>query len=190
MPKKRIAIFASGTGTNALKIIEYFLDHPSIEVSLIISNRTKAPVLQIAQTFRIPTLILDKEQFYDTQELLNQFLKLSIDFIVLAGFLWLIPQYLTDAYLSRMVNIHPALLPQFGGKGMYGIHVHKAVKNARVAQTGITIHYVNENYDEGDVVFQAQCDISQDDTIETIADKVRALEHKHYAPIIEKLILG
>ena len=189
MSKKRIAIFASGTGSNAQKIMEYFQDHESIQIELVVSNKENAPVLDKAQVFGVDSLILDKINFYDSNELLDFLETKGIDFIVLAGFLWLVPDYLTQAFFTKIINIHPALLPDFGGKGMYGMHVHEAVKTAGVEITGITIHYVNERYDEGDIIFQAQCEINAEDTPKTIAEKVRTLEHQYYAPIIEQLLM-
>ena len=185
----KIAIFASGTGSNAAKIIEYFKSHHEIEISVVVSNKIKAPVLQIAAANNIPSIVIDKADFYRTSNLLKTFEKLGITFIVLAGFLWLVPEYLLNSYERRIVNIHPSLLPKFGGKGMYGMHVHRAVKAAREPYSGITIHYANMNYDEGEVIFQAQTLIDQQDTPEDIACKVRVLEHRHFAPVIERLLI-
>ena len=184
----KIAIFASGTGSNAAKIIEYFKNHREIKVSAVVSNNQKAPVLQIAAANNIPSIVIDRTGFYRTSDLLKALEKLEITFIVLAGFLWLIPEYLLGSYESRIVNIHPSLLPKFGGKGMYGTYVHQAVKAAGETVSGITIHYVNANYDEGKVIFQAQTLIDQQDTPEDIARKVRLLEHQYFAPVIEQLL--
>ncbi len=186
---KKIAIFASGTGTNAKKIIEYFRINPHIQVSFIVSNKKDAPVLDIARENNIDTLVVNRHEFYQTEQLLQHLHKRNIDFIVLAGFLWLIPEYLVRAYPNKMVNIHPALLPKYGGKGMYGKHVHEAVRVAGDRESGITIHYVNENYDEGDIIFQAKCELAPDDTPQDIASKVQALEHEHFAPVIEELLM-
>jgi phosphoribosylglycinamide formyltransferase-1 len=185
---ERIAIFASGTGSNAKKIIEYFSGHPNIEVGLVVANKPDAPVLTMAEEHGIETLRITRSGFYQSEAILGQLADLKVTFIVLAGFLWLVPAYLVSAYRERMVNIHPALLPEFGGKGMYGMHVHRAVKNAGVPQTGITIHLVNEAYDEGDALFQARCTVNASDTPEQIAGKVLQLEHEHFAPVIEKYI--
>lgn len=185
---KHIAIFASGTGSNALKIMEYFARHPSVRVSLVVSNRADAPVLAAAATQGVPTLVIHRTDFYHTEELLSQLKNHKISFIVLAGFLWLIPTYLVNAFPRKIVNIHPALLPKYGGKGMYGLHVHEAVKAAGEPESGITIHYVNENYDEGDIIFQARCDILPDDSPNDIARKVQKLEHEHFAPVIENIV--
>ncbi len=186
---KKIAIFASGTGSNAKKIIEYFRENPHIQVSFIVSNKKDAPVLDIARENDIETLVLNRREFYHTKQLLQHLHERDIDFIVLAGFLWLLPEYLVRAFDKKMVNIHPALLPKYGGKGMYGRHVHEAVQAAGERETGITIHYVNERYDEGDIIFQAKCGLEPNDTSKEIAKKVQALEHKHYAPVIEKLLM-
>ncbi len=185
---KKIAIFASGTGSNALKIIEHFKDSDVATVALIVSNKSKAAVLDKAKANNIETLIIKRAIFYDTKEVLKLFKEKGIDFVVLAGFLWLMPRYFVRAYKERMVNIHPALLPKYGGKGMYGMNIHKAVHAAREAITGITIHYVNEHYDEGSVVFQASCKVAKTDTPEDISMKVRALEHQYFAEIVEELI--
>lgn len=185
---KNIAIFASGTGTNAKKIIEHFEDVTDIDVRLIVSNRADAPVLDIAEAHDIDTLLLHRRAFYQSEALLSELKERSIDFIVLAGFMWLIPEYLVKAYSGRMVNIHPALLPRYGGKGMYGMHVHRAVVEAGEPYTGITIHYVNERYDEGATIFQARCAVEPGDSPEKVAGKVQRLEHRYFAPVVEKLI--
>lgn len=185
---ERIAIFASGTGSNARKIIEYFKEHPNISVDLIVANKPDAPVLAMAQEKGIDTLVINRAEFYQSRSVLEVLEKAEISFLVLAGFLWLVPSYLVEGYPDRMVNIHPALLPKYGGKGMYGMHVHRAVKDAGEKETGITIHLVNEAYDEGDAVFQAVCTVDESDTPEQIAGKVRQLEHEHFAPVIERYI--
>lgn len=185
----RIAIFASGTGSNARKIIEYFQNKTDITVSLVLSNKVTAPVLNMAQDHGIDTLTLTRKEFYETEHLLAQLHQNEIDFIVLAGFLWLVPSYLVKAYPRKIVNIHPALLPKFGGKGMYGHRVHEAVKKAAEKESGITIHFVNEAYDEGDIIFQSSCRLDPQDEPEAIAKKVLRLEHEHFAPVIEQLIL-
>lgn len=187
---KHLAIFASGGGSNARKIIEYFKASPEVRVALVVSNKKYAPVLDMAAEHRIPTLVIDRALFYETEGLLDILAQHRIDFIALAGFLWLIPPYLVGAYQGRMVNIHPALLPKYGGKGMYGHHVHEAVKAAGETETGLTIHYVNPEYDEGAVIFQARCPVDPDDTPETIAAKVLALEHRHYPEVLAGLLTG
>lgn len=185
---EKIAIFASGTGSNAKKIIEYFDTHPNIEVRLVVSNKPEAPVLGMAEQLGVETLLIDRLGFYESEAILAQLANAQVTFIVLAGFLWLVPAYLVNAYPKRVVNIHPALLPKFGGKGMYGMHVHRAVKKTGDQETGITIHLVNEAYDEGDTLFQAVCPVKASDTPEQIAGKVRQLEHEYFAPVIEKYI--
>lgn len=185
---KHIAIFASGGGSNARKIIEYFADSPEVKVTLIVSNKKDAGVLDIGQAHLIPTQIITRQMFYETEDLLDILRQYHIDFIVLAGFLWLIPAWLVRAYYRRMVNIHPALLPKYGGKGMYGMHVHEAVRAANEPETGITIHYVNEQYDEGDIIFQARCPVAPTDTPADIARKVHELEHLHFSRVIEQIL--
>lgn len=183
-----IAIFASGTGSNAQKIIEYFKNNTDIQVGLVVSNKPTAPVLTMAEGHGIATLIIGRTPFYTSEVLLDELATHDIDFIVLAGFLWLIPPYLIRRFPNRIVNIHPALLPKYGGKGMYGNHVHRAVKAAGETESGITIHYVNENYDEGNIIFQDRCSLAPTDTAPQIAQKVLRLEHQHFAPTIEKLL--
>lgn len=186
--KKRIAIFASGSGSNAQKILEYFKDHSSAEVSIILSNNPDAYVLQRADNFEIPTHVFDRNEFYHSDDVLNLLTNLQIDLIVLAGFLWLIPANLIHAFPDRIINIHPALLPSYGGKGMYGNHVHQAVLEAKEPESGITIHYVNERFDEGKIIYQAKYKIEPDDTIELIQFKGQQLEHLHYPKVIENII--
>lgn len=185
---KRIAIFASGRGSNALRIIERFKTSAEIEVVLLISNRRTAPVLKIAEEHNIPRMIVGRDDFYESKSLLHNLEEYKVDLIVLAGFLWLIPTYLTEAYQRKIINVHPALLPKYGGKGMYGNNVHKAVKEMGDKETGITIHYVNEVYDDGEVIFQAKCSIDSSDQIKDIAHKVHLLEHKFFPEVIEKLL--
>jgi phosphoribosylglycinamide formyltransferase-1 len=183
-----IAIFASGTGSNARKIVEYFANNPHIHVRLIVSNRAKAPVLAMATDHGIATQLLTRQAFYESEDILATLRAYDIDLIVLAGFLWLVPTYLVQAYDRRIINIHPALLPDYGGKGMYGMHVHRAVKAAGEPESGMTIHYVNAQYDEGDIIFQARCALRSEDSPEEIAAKVLRLEHRHFAPTIEQLL--
>ena len=183
-----IAIFASGAGTNARKIIEYFENKGlRIKVSLIVCNVPGAGVLEIAKEKGIPSLIINKADFTATgyvESLQNA----DINFIVLAGFLWKVPEVLVRAYPKAIINIHPALLPKYGGKGMYGARVHQAVIAAGEKESGISIHWVNEHYDEGAIIFQAKCSIDANDTADTLANKIYALEHAHFAPTIEKLL--
>jgi len=185
---KNIAIFASGGGSNARKIIEYFKGSTEVCVALIISNKRDAGVLGIAADHGVWTHIIDRRGFYESEALLEVLQGKEIRFIVLAGFLWLVPSYLIRAFPGRIVNIHPALLPKYGGKGMYGRHVHEAVKAAGEQETGITIHYVNEHYDEGDVIFQATCPVEASDNPENIARKVLKLEHRHFPEVIGRLL--
>ena len=187
--KNKIAVFASGSGTNAEKIIEYFQNHESIEISLILSNNPKAFVLQRAENHKIPHFIFTRKMFYK-EKIVDEVLKLNrIDFVVLAGFMWLIPERFINTFKNKMVNIHPALLPKYGGKGMYGSFVHEAVVNNKERETGITIHWVNEEYDGGNIIFQAKCKVEPSDTAEDVANKVHKLEYEHYPQVIEKAIL-
>lgn len=187
---KQIAIFASGTGTNSRRIIDHFRHHPDIRVSLIVCNRPGAGVLDIAARENIPQLMLDKEKFFRGNAYVDELREKCIDFLVLAGFLWKIPAALVAAFRGRIINIHPALLPKYGGKGMYGQRVHEAVITAGDLQTGITIHYVDELYDHGQVIFQAVCAVEPTDTPETLAQKVHQLEWAHFPNIIEEVILS
>lgn len=183
---RNIAIFASGTGTNAEKIIEYFAadEGSGISVALIVSNKPDAGVLKIAATHRIPTLIIEKEKFFRGNAYVDELKAAGIDFIVLAGFLWKIPDGLISAYPKKIINIHPALLPKYGGRGMYGHFVHDAVIAAGEKESGITIHYVDEHYDNGDIIFQAKCAVEESDTPETLAKKIQALEHRHFPVVV------
>lgn len=184
---KRIAIFASGSGTNAENIIKFFQSSKTATVTRVLSNNEHAKVLERSKNLKINTFTFNKDLFFNSNNIVN-LLKEEADYIVLAGFLWKIPDNIINAFPNKIVNIHPALLPKYGGKGMYGMHVHKAVKNNKESETGITIHYVNENYDEGAIIFQAKTDVENDDTPEDIAQKVHALEHKYFPKIIEELI--
>jgi phosphoribosylglycinamide formyltransferase-1 len=186
---KHIAIFATGGGSNAQKIIEHFENHDKVKVSLVISNKKTAGVLERAVDKNIPTLIISREEFYQTENILQKLHTFQIDFIVLAGFLWLMPTYLVKSYVNKVVNIHPALSPKYGGKGMYGMNVHRAVHAAEEEESGMTIHYVNEHYDEGTIIFQAKCSLQSTDSSEDIAKKVLQLEHQHYPRVIESIIL-
>ncbi|MEO8582828.1 MAG: phosphoribosylglycinamide formyltransferase [Flavitalea sp.] len=184
----RIAIFASGAGSNAEKIIQYFKNHTSISIQLIVVNVPGAGVISIAEKENIPFVIIEKEQFFRGTGYLPELKKHKINFIVLAGFLWKIPEVLIGAYPSSIINIHPALLPNYGGKGMYGMNVHRAVIRAGDKKSGITIHYVDEQYDNGDVIFQEACSISDEDTPESLAAKIQALEHAYYPKIVEQVV--
>ena len=185
---KRIAIFASGSGSNAEKICEYFSNRTDVEVSLILTNNPQAGVIQRARKLHIPVVVFDRKTFYETNRILNLLQNDGVDFIVLAGFMMLIPEFLVKGYPDRMVNIHPALLPKHGGKGMYGHFVHEAVVEAKDKQSGITIHFVNEHYDEGNIIFQATCDVLETDSPDDVALKVQALEHLHYPRVIDEVV--
>jgi phosphoribosylglycinamide formyltransferase 1 len=188
MSVKRIAIFASGSGSNAEKIAQHFAHHPSVEVSLILSNNPQAGVIARARKLNIPVVLFDKKTFYETRKIIELLQNQGIDLIVLAGFMMLIPEPMVRAFPQKMVNIHPALLPKFGGKGMYGHFVHEAVVAAHETESGITIHYVNEHYDEGAIIFQDSCPVAANDTPEMVAAKVQVLEHQHYPAMIEQLL--
>lgn len=181
----KIAIFASGSGTNAEKLMEHFREHTSVSVALILSNNAEAFVLQRAARFGVPAVVFTKHQFRESDAVLELLRSHGITHVVLAGFLWLMPPNILNAFPNRVVNIHPALLPKFGGKGMYGARVHEAVKQVGEKETGITIHLVNEKYDEGKILFQATCAVMETDTPETIAEKVHALEYKHFSEVVE-----
>lgn len=185
---KRIAIFASGSGSNAQRIMEHFKRNKEMEVALVLCNKPDAYVLQRADNFEVPTHVFTKEELYHTNSIDNLLKNLEIDLIVLAGFMWLIPERLITNYQKRIINIHPALLPKFGGEGMYGRKVHEAVLNSGETETGISIHYVNENFDEGEIIYQSRCIIDKNDDAEKLAYKVHQLEHQHYPKIIEDLL--
>jgi len=188
--KVHIAIFASGTGSNALKIIEHFKMHPGIEVCAVICNNPHAGVIAHAHQHHIPSIIVTRRLLNDETWFMRQMEALKVDYIVLAGFLLLIPEYLVDAYTGKIVNIHPALLPKYGGKGMYGMHVHNAVRESGDTETGITIHCVNAKYDDGEILRQVKTQVTPDDTAEQIAEKVHRLEHAWYPQVIEDWILS
>lgn len=183
-----IAIFASGNGTNAENLINYFKNHQSININLIVSNKKEAFVVQRAINNNINYKIISKSDFNNKNYVLDILDDNNIDFIVLAGFLLLIPEFLIQKYPKKIINIHPALLPKYGGKGMYGMHVHESVIKNNDQISGITIHYVNEKYDEGQIVFQAECRINDSDTPESLANKIHELEYRHFPKIIEKII--
>ncbi len=186
--KTNVAIFASGGGSNATEILKHFENHKRINISLLVTNKSDAGVINVAKDFNIDVAVISKTILNDEVQMKKILDKHKISFIVLAGFLLLIPAYLIQLFPKKIVNIHPALLPNFGGKGMYGHFVHEAVKAAGVNETGITIHFCNADYDEGDIIFQAKCAIESTDTPDDIARKVLALEHASYAKQIEKII--
>ena len=183
-----IAIFASGTGSNAQNIFNHFKAEPKAHIALIVSNKDDAGVLEFAEQHDIPYAILGKDEMDDEETVMATLEYHKIDFIVLAGYLLLVPQYLIKAFPSRIVNIHPALLPAHGGKGMYGMKVHEAVKAAGDTETGITIHFVNEHFDEGETIAQMRCEVAPNDTANDIRLKVQALEHEHYPQVIKDLV--
>jgi phosphoribosylglycinamide formyltransferase-1 len=190
---KKIAVFASGAGSNAAKIIEASLSgkeegNKSFEVTLIVCNKPGAGVLKIAEQNNIPSLLIDKEKFFRGNGYVDELKEAGIDFIILAGFLWKLPSALIKAYPKRIINIHPALLPNYGGKGMYGHFVHEAVIANKEKESGITIHYVDELYDHGDIIFQARCTVMEDDTPDSLALRIHMLEHKHYPEIVKKVV--
>lgn len=185
---KKLAIFVSGNGTNCENIIRHFQDSPLARVVLVVSNRTEAFALTRAERLGVPTAIVTKAEFQDEDRVLSLLKAHEVDFIVLAGFLLMIPPYLTRTFRHKMVNIHPALLPKFGGKGMFGHHVHEAVKAAGETETGITIHWVSEACDEGEHIAQFRTPLSPDDTPETIAEKVHLLEQAHFPEVIEQCL--
>jgi phosphoribosylglycinamide formyltransferase 1 len=189
MNKSRLAIFASGSGSNAEEIIKYFSHHPNAEVALLLSNNPSAYALERAKRFGIRTILFSREELKDGL-VLQQLKEAKISHIVLAGFLWLVPSNLIEAYPDHIINVHPALLPKFGGKGMYGMKVHEAVKASAEKETGITIHLVNEHYDEGTILFQGKCSVDEKCTAEEIAKRVHTLEYEHYPKVIERWITG
>ncbi len=185
---KKIAVFASGSGSNAENIANYFAQKPDVTVSCILSNNPKAFVIERAKKLNIPSFCFNRDDFYNSTRVLDYLKENEIDFVVLAGFLWLIPENLVKQYPGKIVNIHPALLPNYGGKGMYGMKVHESVIENKEKKSGISIHIVNEKYDEGSIVFQAECSIEEGDTPESLANKVHELEYKHFPEVIEKLL--
>lgn len=186
MSKNRLCIFASGRGSNAEKIIEYFKGSFDTTIDLIVSNKMDAKVLDLAQVHKIPQYVIgNKKSFMQSDSLLSYLQEKEITHIILAGFLWLIPKYLIQAYPDKIINIHPALLPKYGGKGMYGMNVHRAVKAANETTSGITIHLVNEKFDDGAHLAQLECDLHESDNAQEIAKKVLQLEHHHYPRVIE-----
>jgi len=189
MKEIKIAIFASGRGSNAVNIIKYFAQQKNIKF-VILSNKKDAFVLKEAEKLNIPSYIFDRITFYKTHKIQEYLVSQKVDYIVLAGFMWLVPAYLITAFEGKIINIHPALLPRFGGKGMYGNHVHKAVIESGDKESGITIHFVNSQYDEGQIILQAKCKIDSGDTAEILAKKIHQLEYQNFPKVIENLILG
>lgn len=188
MKTKKIAIFASGSGSNAQKIVEYFTDHKEITIDSIWCNKEGAYVLERAKELQVEAFLFNREEFVHSLSVVEKLKSRQIDLIVLAGFLWLVPTSLIENF--TIINIHPALLPKYGGKGMYGMNVHKAVVENGDKESGISIHYVNEKYDDGKLIFQAKCKINDADTPQDVANKVHELEYKHFPPIIEQVALN
>ena len=186
--KKNIAIFASGSGSNAENIIRYFQKNDSVQVSLVLSNKSDAYVLERAHRLGVPCNVFPKEDWIAGDEILAILQEYRIDFVVLAGFLVRVPDLLLHAYPDKIINIHPALLPKFGGKGMYGDRVHEAVVAAGEKESGITIHYINEHYDEGNAIFQATCPVLPTDSPDDVAKKVHALEYEYFPQVIEQVL--
>ncbi len=184
-----IAIFASGAGSNAAKIMERFRNHPEIRVALIGCNKPGAGVIQIAEKEGVEILMLEKEPFFRGDAYVPALQAAGIRFIILAGFLWKVPAVLIQAFPGRIINIHPALLPAYGGKGMYGMHVHEAVIANQEKESGITIHYVDEHYDHGDTIFQARCAVEPGDSPEALAAKIHQLEHRWFPEVVEATVL-
>jgi phosphoribosylglycinamide formyltransferase 1 len=185
---KRMVIFASGSGTNMERIASVFASDSEIEITLVICNKPGAGVIARAEKAGIPVRMIDRASFYETDKLTLELLSLKTDLIVLAGFLWLVPQHLLSAFPGRIINIHPALLPKYGGKGMYGEKVHEAVVSAGEKESGITIHFVNEHYDSGDIVFQKAFKLHPDETPATLAQRIHTLEYEHFPKVIEQLL--
>jgi len=184
-----IAIFASGNGSNAQRISEYFIENENVHIALILSNNPNAFVLERAKNLKIPSFVFSSKELKETDRVLNKLKEFNINFIVLAGFLLMIPKNIITAFPEKIINIHPALLPKYGGKGMYGDIVHEAVIAAGEAESGISIHYVNEHYDEGNIIFQAKCNIEKNDSPKSLAEKVHQLEYRFFSEIIEKLLI-
>jgi len=185
----KIALFASGSGTNVENIARYFKGHPSIEVSLILSNKKDAFVLERAKKLNMPSMVFNKHKFNETTEIVDRLIAEKIELVVLAGFLWLIPESLISAFPNRIINIHPALLPKYGGKGMYGGKVHEAVVANHEKESGITIHFVNREYDKGNILFQAKIAVLPTDSPDDVAHKVHELEYEYFPKEIERLLL-
>lgn len=183
-----LAVFASGAGSNTQKIIDYFRNHPAIQVGLVVCNKPEAGVLRIAEKEAIPFIVIERARFFSADSYVNELKEKNVEFIVLAGFLWMVPAAVINAYPHKIVNIHPALLPKYGGKGMYGSAVHEAVIKAKEQESGITIHYVDDQYDHGQPILQVTCRVEEHDTPESLAHKIHALEHDYYPRVIEEIV--
>ncbi|MDR1886407.1 MAG: phosphoribosylglycinamide formyltransferase [Prevotellaceae bacterium] len=185
-----IAIFASGSGTNAQRLIEHFSPITDTNISILLTNKKNAGVIERAKKLGVPVRIFDREEFYNSENIVDFLQNEGIDWVILAGFLWLIPSNLLKVFPRRIVNIHPALLPKYGGRGMYGMNVHRAVIDAKEQESGITIHYVDGEYDSGSIIFQAVCPVNEADTPETLAARIHELEYKYFPAVMENLILN
>jgi phosphoribosylglycinamide formyltransferase-1 len=183
-----IVLFASGSGTNVENIVNFFKDDQDTQISMILTNNPKAYVIQRAEKLGIPVRVFNRDDFYNNSIIIDLLKKIKPDLIVLAGFLWLIPENMIKAFPDKIINIHPALLPKYGGKGMYGSKVHEAVVANKEKESGITIHYVNERYDEGNIIFQAKCEVLPTDTPDDVANKVHGLEYEHFPRVIARLL--
>lgn len=189
--KKQLVIFASGTGSNTINIINYFKNNPDVEVAMVLSNNADAPVLESAKKLGVPSLAFDKEDFKDEKGSVYEALKnTQPNLIILAGFLWKFPEFLIERFPGIIINIHPSLLPKFGGKGMYGSRVHQAVLENNEKKTGITIHWVNEHYDLGKVIFQTSIKVEKEDTVASLQQKIHELEHEKFPVVIEQILNG
>ncbi|WP_286761714.1 phosphoribosylglycinamide formyltransferase [Salegentibacter sp. UBA1130] len=186
--QKKIVVFASGSGTNAENIIKFFQKQPNTSVVAVFSNKKSAKVLKRAHDLNVKALHFDRDALYNSYDVLHILEDINPDLIVLAGFMWIFPEDILKRFPNKIVNIHPALLPKYGGKGMYGMHVHEAIIQNKEKESGISIHYVNENYDEGEIIFQAKTDISEEDTPESLAEKIHKLEYKHFPEILQQLL--
>ena len=187
---KNIALFASGNGTNVQQIAEYFQGSKEVNVDCVVVNKKNIYVIERAKNLNIPCFYFNREDFYQSDKVLNLMQERKIDYIILAGFLWLIPDNLLQVYNNKIVNIHPALLPKYGGKGMYGHHVHEAVVANKETESGITIHYANEKYDSGDIIFQARCVVEEKDSADDVAAKIHLLEKAYYPKVVESVVTG
>ena len=186
---KKLALFASGSGSNVENFDRYFKEKSDVSIEIVLCNNPRAFVIERCQRLNIPCIVFDRPTFYESDTILKILNDYKIDMIVLAGFLWLVPPMLIKKFQKRIINIHPALLPKFGGKGMYGDKVHQAVVAAGESVSGITIHYVNEQFDEGEIIFQAECEVNKSDTPSDVAHKVHALEYEHFPKVVEKLLI-
>ena len=187
-PIKKIAVFASGSGTNAENLIRYFSNSGRAKVELVLCNNPVAGIIERARNLGVPSVVFNRKDFYESTMVLNQLLEKKIDLVVLAGFLWLIPWNIIATFEKKIINIHPALLPGFGGKGFYGMKVHQAIIDSKSLLSGITIHYVNEKFDEGEIIFQAASHVNKEDTAESLAKKIHELEYSYFPVVVEKVL--